>query len=67
MMSPCVDSLAWSECGCECGGLAAAEEKKKDDPTEGSEDTDSDGLSGGEGSALDRGDDGCEALAAELT
>ena len=33
---------------------------------DGKEDMDSDGLSAGEGSALDRGEDGCEALGAGL-
>ena len=42
-------------------GLAALEEKKKDEVTEGNEDSESDeGLSGGEGSAADLGDEGCE-------
>ena len=63
MMSPCVDSLASSDCGRARGGLAAAELKKKDDETDGRDETESDeGLSGGEGSTLDRGDEGGETL-----
>lgn len=61
MMSPCVDSLAWSDSGRDCGGLAAAELKKNEDDTEGNEETESEeGLSGGEGRALERGEDGTD-------
>jgi hypothetical protein len=61
MMRPCVESRAWSDGGCEWGGLAAAEEKKKEDETEGREETEpEEGLSGGEGRALERGEDGCD-------
>ena len=58
-MRPWVESGC---CGCEWGGLAAAEEKKKDEVTDGRDDTDSDGLSGGDGSALERGDEDWETL-----
>jgi hypothetical protein len=59
MIRPCVESLACSECGREWGGLAAADEKKNEDDTEGSEDTEpEDGLSGGDGKELERGEDG---------
>jgi len=44
----------------ECGGLAAAEEKKNEEEREGEEEKES-GLSGGLGNALERGDDGCDA------
>ena len=59
MTRPCVLSRAWSESEGWCGyGLLALELKKTEEATEGKEDTESeDGLSGGEGSALDRGDD----------
>ena len=40
-----------------CGGLAAAEEKKTEEEREGEEEIES-GLSGGLGSALERGDEG---------
>lgn len=49
------------ECGCSrwWGGLAGTEEKRKEEPTEGREETDSpDGLDG-DGHEL-CGDDGCE-------
>ena len=43
------------------GGLAAADEQKKDEPIDGREDTEPpDGLSGGEGRAL-MGEEGKEA------
>ena len=59
MTRPCVLSRAWSESEGWCGyGLSVLELKKTEEATEGKEDTESeDGLSGGEGSALDRGDD----------
>lgn len=57
MISPCVESFVCSEDGFERGGLAAAEEKKNEDDTEGSDDTDSEGdwggLSGEEGKATE--------------
>jgi len=49
----------------ECGGLAAADEKKKDDPMDGREDIESGGLSVGDGIPLEwsRGDwEGSPAL-----
>lgn len=49
--SPGASSRGW------CGGLAAAELKKKDEDTDGRDDTESEGLSGGDGSALERGDE----------
>lgn len=63
--SPWVESLACgcSDGGCECGGLAAAELKKNDEETEGNDETESEeGLSGGEGKAPERGEDGAETL-----
>ena len=45
-----------------CGGLAAAEEKKNEEEREGEEERES-GLSGGLGSALERGDEGCDTTA----
>jgi hypothetical protein len=50
----------------ERGGLAAAEEKKKEEETDGNEETESEGewegLSGGEGSAVERGDEGWDTM-----
>lgn len=41
----------------ECGGLAAAELKKNEEETDGNDETESDdGLSGGEGNALEGGE-----------
>ena len=58
-MSPWVESLASSDWGRECEGLAADELKKKDEDTDGKEETESEeGLSG----ALERGEEGAEAL-----
>lgn len=54
-----MESLASSDWGRECGGLAAAELKKNEEDTDGNEDTESeDGLSG----ALERGDDDAEKI-----
>jgi len=61
-MRPCVESLMWSGWGWVWGGLAAAEEKKKEEETDGKEDTESEGLSGGDGKALERGDEGWETV-----
>jgi hypothetical protein len=63
MIRPCVESRASSDWGRESGGLAAAELKKKDEDTDGREDTESEeGLSGGDGRALERGEEGAETL-----
>jgi hypothetical protein len=59
MISPC--SFAWSDSERDCGGLAAAELKKNEEDTEGRDDTEpEEGLSGGDGRALERGEEGTE-------
>ena len=58
---------SWFRCA-EWGGLAAADEKKKEEDTDGRDDIESDvdgegkGLSGGEGRVwtLEQGEDGCD-------
>ena len=61
MIRPASDAVTCSDCGCElcvCG-LAAPEEKKKLDETEGNDESESeDGLSGGDGKAPECGDEG---------
>lgn len=53
MIRPCTES----SCGCGCGGLAAADEKKTEEDKDGKEEIES-GESGGDGRALERGDEG---------
>ena len=52
---PAVESRATSVAG--CGGLTSAEDKKNDEFKDGNDETEL-GLSGGEGRALECGDDG---------